>query len=180
MIVLLLLQACIFASSNRSDQQCENHAQCVDGFSCVHNRCRLVDCISSFDCPLKEFCNADFQCASGCNQDLDCFSGERCSQGECIPYECRTSELDCLIGERCIEQKCVEVEPSPCDPCTYADWDQGMGGQRECVIVSYDRTIPCDWRSDEGCVISIYNLYIILYIYYILLLYIIYNLYNIC
>ena len=26
-----------------------------------------------------------------------------------------------------------------------------MGGERECVIVSYDRTIPCDWRLDSGC-----------------------------
>ena len=151
MIVSVLLLACNFLPSKQQYAHCENHAQCETGFSCLHNRCRQVDCISSLDCKLKEFCNSDFQCALGCNQDLDCLSGERCSQRECIQYECRTSELDCLIGERCIEQECVEVEPGPCDPCTYADWEQGIGEERECVIVSYDRTIPCDWRLDEGC-----------------------------
>ena len=148
MMVPFFLYSCTFSSSNPSEQQCENHAQCSSGLSCLNNRCRQVDCISSFDCQLREVCDSDFLCVPGCNQDLDCFSGEMCSQGECVPYECRTSQLDCRIGERCIEQQCIEVEPSPCDPCTYADWEQGMGGERECVIVSYDRTIPCDWRSD--------------------------------
>ena len=23
--------------------------------------------------------------------------------------------------------------------------------KEKCVIVSYDRTIPCDWRTDSGC-----------------------------
>lgn len=151
MMAPLLLLSCTFFASNPPNQQCENHAQCPSGRSCLNNRCRQVDCLSSFDCPLREVCNPDSLCVSGCNQDSDCFPGETCSQAQCVPYECRTSQLDCQIGERCIDQKCIEVEPSPCDPCTYTDWEQGIGDQRECVIVSYNRTIPCDWRLDEGC-----------------------------
>ena len=151
MLTLFLLSSCHFSSAKESPQQCENHAQCELGFSCLNNRCRQVDCISSLDCKLKEFCTSDFECVSGCSQESDCFAGEVCIEGECEQYECRTSELDCLIGERCIDQKCMQVEPSPCEPCTYADWEQGIGGQRECVIVSYNRTIPCEWRTDEGC-----------------------------
>ena len=79
----------------------------------------------------EEYCNSDFQCVAGCVQDGDCMAGEVCIEGSCASYECRTSELDCLIEERCIDQTCTQVEPSPCDPCTYADWEQGMGGQRE-------------------------------------------------
>ena len=149
--MLLILLACHLYSSAPKDLLCENHAECADGSSCISNRCREVGCLSSFDCGLEQYCDEQYQCISGCRDNTDCAAGDNCFEGACAAYECRSAELDCMLGEQCIEKECVMVEPSPCTSCTYEDWEQGMGDGRECVIVSYDRTIPCDWSMDDGC-----------------------------
>ena len=83
--------------------------------------------------------------------DSDCLAGEECLEQQCQTYGCRDAHLDCELGERCLERECVFVEPNPCSSCTYQDWRDGLGNEQECVIVSYNQTIPCDWVQDEGC-----------------------------
>lgn len=119
--------------------------------SCIADVCTNIECSTSFDCALQTYCNEENRCIEGCTQDEDCFAGFSCSEGACSAYECRDAALDCLLGEQCQDGRCQIVEPSPCTPCTYQDWSHGLGSQRECVIVSYNRTIPCDWMTDQGC-----------------------------
>jgi len=150
--VLFFFACTLFTDSTESSStSCQNSAECLSGFSCQENLCTKISCVSSQDCKLQEFCNADNVCIDGCQFDHDCVAGEECIEQQCQEYGCRDPHLDCLLGERCVERECVFVEPNPCSSCTYQDWSTGLGNAQECVIVSYNQTIPCDWALDEGC-----------------------------
>ena len=149
--MLNFLLSCTLSSSKAVMGTCENDADCTRGSSCFNHVCEEIECISSYDCALQMYCDERHRCIEGCSSDIDCFAGFTCLENSCIAYECREAALDCLLGELCVENTCVRAEPSPCAPCTFFDWSQGLGADKECVIVSYDRTIPCNWRTDEGC-----------------------------
>lgn len=151
--MLVFFLACTLSSSTSESKPdvCHNSAECAVGFSCQDQICAPIDCLRSQDCAINEYCGENHVCVEGCRYEDDCYAGEHCLDGQCQSYGCRDAHLDCLLGERCIEQECLFVEPSPCTSCSYADWRDGMGSEQECVIVSYNQTIECDWSTDEGC-----------------------------
>ena len=101
---------------------------------------------------MEMICSDARLCTMGCFEDGDCLAGRLCSEdGMCLEANCRSSQLDCQTGERCIDGACTMISPSPCSSCSYQDWVEGLGEERECVIVSYDTSFLCDWNEDIGC-----------------------------
>lgn len=101
-----LLIACLLASSSCGGLQkleCVDHGSCPEGTGCVEGYCSPVECFSSADCDVFNFCNPSFECQEGCETDDDCTAGDTCDKTShtCSTYGCRSTELDCDYGETC-------------------------------------------------------------------------------
>lgn len=142
------LGACSFLINDPT--YCQNNTECSGTSRCVLGTCIAVECATTYDCPLEHVC-AESNCVSGCSEDKDCLAGRSCIEGYCTEYGCRDTQLDCRIGERCIEGECTLLEPIPCSACTYADWLKEQDLASECMIQSFDVSIACNWRLDQGC-----------------------------
>ena len=118
---LLFLAAC--AGTGKAPE-CQDNADC-NNQACVENQCVDVDCLSSADCSLKEYCHGeDFVCTSGCSEDTDCLAGEMCDveSNTCEPYGCRETELDCPVGDFCNQNtgECYDDPEGTCNTCSAA------------------------------------------------------------
>ena len=160
-IVLLVLMVLVGLSCGRADRRnndpCFDNGDCNDEAAegqeigleaCVDGECKDVDCLSSADCVVGQYCDtegADFACREGCLESSDCFAGQECNEGVCETYGCRSTILDCDFNEICNESS-GECEEAPglqctgCDPAgNYRD-DQGtmntcddtIGGNQLC------------------------------------------------
>ncbi len=120
----------------------------VDIEACRDGDCDNVDCLSSADCVVGNWCDAedeDYICREGCRENSDCFAGQECSDGACVIYGCRSTVLDCGFNEVCNEDTgvCEDAAGLQCTGCDstghYID-DQGtpdpcddeIGGHQIC------------------------------------------------
>ncbi|MEC7987168.1 MAG: hypothetical protein VX278_18510 [Myxococcota bacterium] len=147
----LFFSGCTLQEKKESTGTCENSTECVVGSMCAGGFCIEAECFYSEDCPYSSYCTEDYQCVEGCQNSADCIPGYACEQNLCVEQGCRDSQLDCRIGEICTESECILLEPSPCENCSYSDWLEGLGEERECIIYSYDLSVSCDWSLDSGC-----------------------------
>ena len=116
---------------------CVNSSDCLTGELCVEASCQAVECATSLDCDLEQFCNADYECKDGCAEDDDCFAGDSCNTDtkECETYGCRDTVLDCGIGEFCnpMTSECFTDSRGHC--ASYCSWNDLVYGTTgyECV-----------------------------------------------
>ena len=125
LIPFIFLMALLSGCATGSGPACADNAQCTNQ-ACIEGVCRDVDCLSSSDCQLYEFCNdVDYTCTAGCAEDTDCMAGESCNTdtNTCEDYGCRDTQLDCPIGQFCNASSgdCFDDPYGTCDMCTYND-----------------------------------------------------------
>lgn len=108
-------------------------AEAVDIEACRGGDCDNVECLSSADCVVGNWCDVedeDYVCRPGCQEDGDCFAGQECDDGACVIYGCRSTILDCGFNEICNEDSGVceqadGLQCATCDPVGHYMDDQG-------------------------------------------------------
>ena len=119
---------------------CGNSSDCLEGELCVEQSCQIVDCATSLDCDLEEYCTSNYECVSGCNEDEDCFAGDSCNVAskECESYGCQDTVLDCGIGEFCnpMTAECFQDTRGHCQ--AYCSWDDLVYGTTGYECVNFD------------------------------------------
>ncbi len=146
---------------------CESDADCDDGIACTdRDECDTEvthTCINvTTDCTCATVQNGDACCCTSiggfgtcsggecvvCVTDSDCFEGETCVDGDCVP-DC-AGDKDCGECQTCVDGVCEDVEANtPCDdenPCTEND---------VCIVtcagtVAFDNC-GCDGAEGEFC-----------------------------
>ena len=134
-----LLTSCNIDSGSKEPigggNSCANSADCEEGFLCLESdgvvkECQEAECITSLDCTFQQYCNTNYACLDGCNEDSDCYAGERCNTTSqtCESAGCRDTELDCRTGEYCNTPTgtCIEDSFAHCGSCTSADYDSDV------------------------------------------------------
>lgn len=119
---------------------CVNSSDCLTGELCVEASCQAVECATSLDCDLEQFCNGDYECRDGCAEDEDCFAGDSCNTDtkECESYGCRDTVLDCGIGEFCnpMTAECFTDSRGHCT--SYCSWNDLVYGTTSYECVNFD------------------------------------------
>ncbi|MFO8072772.1 MAG: MopE-related protein [Polyangia bacterium] len=77
---------------------------CGDGQICSGGEC-VDDPCAGADCAGDEYCNADGECVSPCD-DIECPSGWGCVEGECVEDPC--AGVQCPSGQSCEDGECVQ------------------------------------------------------------------------
>jgi hypothetical protein len=158
---LLLLTLAVFLAlscgrpSRRGGTPCFDSGDCndeaadvVDIEACIDGECEDVDCLSSADCVVGQYCDledGDYACREGCQEDRDCFAGQSCQDGTCQTYGCRSTILDCDFNEICDTDsgQCMPASGLQCTGCdpsgNYRDTqgttntcDDTIGGNQLC------------------------------------------------
>jgi hypothetical protein len=128
---------------------CVDAGQCGDMQACIESRCTDVECLSSIDCGLEEYCNTEanaYTCASGCISDSDCPAGKACDTdaNPCETYECRSTDLDCSWGEFCNPSsgECERASGDHCSTCDPYDFfgNGGCSDSASCFTFDYYAT----------------------------------------
>ena len=153
MRVFAVLGALLLTSCSVSTVPCLDNGNCSEGQACVAEVCMDVECLSSSECGLQQFCNtAKYTCDAGCEINADCMAGETCEEGSCEVYGCRDTQLDCFIGEVCnVSTGICEQSPGQhCEPCG----GQSCGTGAECFTFETDAVsgyclVECS--GDEEC-----------------------------
>ena len=106
---------------------CVDNGDCSEGEACLLDVCEPVQCLSSTQCGIREYCDDEtYVCRAGCLEDTDCRAGEACNTGTntCEAYGCRDTQLDCAIGETCnaVTGECVFDNSGHCDTCQPDPW----------------------------------------------------------
>lgn len=104
----------LLACTGGAGGECVDDGNCDDGQACVEATCVDVECLTSEDCDIGNFCHLKTHtCKPGCHEDSDCLAGEQCNQGanQCEQAGCRSTELDCHAGEVCdpVSGQCSDV-----------------------------------------------------------------------
>ena len=134
--LLLLSLVALIASCGRgrrtSGNECFDNGDCndelgsvdvVDIEACRDGECDNVECLSSADCVVGNYCDVedeDYACKEGCQENSDCFAGQECSDNVCVQYGCRSTIIDCGFNETCNEDTGV-CENAPGLQCTGCD-----------------------------------------------------------
>lgn len=139
----------LFASScnpGPATPACVDNGDCGEGEACLLETCTPVDCLSSSDCRIREYCDDEtYVCRAGCSSDTDCIAGEACdlASNTCESYGCRDTELDCAIGEHCsaVTGECTRDPKGHCDRCSPDPWGfdvQGTCRDNEAFCLTFD------------------------------------------
>jgi hypothetical protein len=126
-LFLPLFIGCDVNNGSSPEGDCTDHGQCGEMQACIENSCTDVECLSSSDCPLHNFCDKElnrYACNAGCEGDDDCVAGEECHEdyGTCEEYDCRETDLDCEYMENCVNGECRADTSGHCQPCDPTDW----------------------------------------------------------
>jgi hypothetical protein len=102
----LLLLPLLAACSGAGSPDCTDNGQCGEGQACVGQACTDVECLSSEQCDIQQYCRTkdeSYACTDGCVLDEDCAAGESCdvAHRRCTSYGCRSTVLDCPVGTTC-------------------------------------------------------------------------------
>ncbi|MEO1268791.1 MAG: hypothetical protein AAFX99_11880 [Myxococcota bacterium] len=140
---------------------CRADGDCPYAQECIQGLCTPIEgfCLRNSDCQSGFVCSRDMQICveSGteieCINTGDCFAGEICVGGACVPEpeDACTSSADCFAGEICTNGNCVpEPEPdctrnSDCAPMQVCSGGTCVDTGPECVFNS-------DCRDDRICV----------------------------
>jgi Cys-rich repeat protein len=85
--------------------ECLSDANCHPGASrCEAAAHRCVECLPSNDnCPVGNYCRADFVCERGCK------TGANCPSGQCVNHSCTacTADSQCAAGNVCDNGTCI-------------------------------------------------------------------------
>ncbi len=128
MRVFAVLSALLFTSCGSQSVSCFDNGNCPEGQACLAEVCMDVECLSSSECGLQQFCNtAHYTCDAGCEINADCMAGETCKEGVCESYGCRDTQLDCFIGEICNLSTgiCEQAEGQHCESCSGISCEEG-------------------------------------------------------
>ncbi|MFK7929258.1 MAG: hypothetical protein AB8H79_13780 [Myxococcota bacterium] len=130
----LLTLAFLSSCGTRAPLGCIDNGDCEEREACVLEVCQPVECLSSTECGIREYCDDEtFVCRAGCLEDEDCRAGEACETetNTCEVYGCRNTELDCAFGETCsaVSGECIYDNRGHCDSCTVDFW---TGAQGDC------------------------------------------------
>lgn len=146
------LAGCFYRVDRRGGDPCFDTGDCndeinttggeVDIEACIDGECEDVDCLSSTDCVVGQYCDVEddaFRCREGCETDGDCFAGQSCVEGSCAAYGCRSTILDCDFNEVCDVDsgQCVEAsgpQCAQCDPLGNQIDNQGTSTQCDDVL----------------------------------------------
>jgi len=124
-MILLFSVAFLLSSCGVTEVACVDNGNCAEGQACVAEVCLDVECLSSSECGLQQYCDTvdSYSCLSGCEMDADCMAGETCNEGTCEVYGCRDTQLDCFIGEVCNSATgiCEQDPGAHCAECTTND-----------------------------------------------------------
>ncbi|MCA9516720.1 MAG: OmpA family protein [Myxococcales bacterium] len=141
----------------RDDSQCTKLDACM---TCVANECvkRAGCCKSDLDCPNgKCFKNPGNPSGPGtcqeCGNDSHCPSGQKCSNGSCVPDIACTDDSFCPDGQKCINGKCIV---SSCEPTqVYFDFNEYVIRlDQESVVQANASCISkttARWRAEGHC-----------------------------
>jgi hypothetical protein len=145
-------------------RDCIDNGGCYEGEACVNEQCVSVDCVTSSECALEQFCDpASYVCSDGCLEDVDCLAGDECNvaTGQCESAGCRATELDCPIGEFCETDEssadfgvCYDDPRPHCELCDATE-NNTCSGASECFIVEAgdscqnDADCPSGWTCDR-------------------------------
>lgn len=135
---------------------CTDHGQCGEMQACIEFTCTDVECITSADCPLHNFCDQEedrFLCLAGCESDNDCIAGESCDPEThtCEEYACRSTELDCPVGHTCnaTTGDCTAVAALCRQSCDVYAMGNSCGGGTSCQVTDWGDETSCS--RDQDC-----------------------------
>jgi len=106
--------------------QCTDNTQCTGEEACIRGKCKPVDCLSSRECDIEQFCDPQaYTCVDGCQYNSDCHPTDRCDPTTltCVPRQCRDTATDCPGGAFC-DTDSGECYPDPdpdCARCSSSD-----------------------------------------------------------
>lgn len=112
--------------------ECTDNTFCLDQQACIDGKCKDVECLSSSECAIEQFCSPQtYTCEDGCQFNTDCYVTDRCDPDlqQCVTKSCRSTALDCPGGYRCdtaTGQCYLDVAPH-CERCS-APNQCGEGG----------------------------------------------------
>lgn len=132
--LLVLLAGC-----EQGAPECVDNGGCPEGQACIEDQCEEVECVSSSQCSLHQFCDTKaWVCRQGCGDDDDCRAGETCDAADhkCKRYGCRDTQLDCEIGEVC-DEGTGECTVDPRKHCTRCDPMEELLGTQPCGPKGY-------------------------------------------
>ena len=113
---------CLQGLCSPIDGFCLRNSDCQSGFVCSRDQqvCveegSEVECVTTGDCFAGEICSGGAcvpEPEPDCVDASDCFAGEICSGGECVTDpgpECTRND-ECGIGEVCTGGECVDADP---------------------------------------------------------------------
>jgi len=130
--MLIWLFAC-----NVGKTQCLDNGQCSDGQACIDEVCHDVDCLTSEDCDISQYCAANFTCKTGCKDNDDCLAGQVCDTSirQCVEAGCEQTELDCHVGEVCdpVSGTC-NADDATCEQTCHIYDSPNCGGGAQCFF----------------------------------------------
>lgn len=103
-------------SGGNLGEDCTARTDCASGLACVSGECtndtsgrtvtgsmcKVIGCLSDFDCGDNNIC-IEGLCAQSCGNDDDCGSSNVCVSQICV--DCADND-DCGIGGRCVDNTC--------------------------------------------------------------------------
>jgi hypothetical protein len=158
-LFLPVVIGCEVGSGTGPGGDCTDHGQCGELQACIANACTDVQCLTSADCALHNYCNTTedrFECLAGCESNEDCIAGEECHPDyhTCEEYGCRSTELDCPVGHTCntTTGDCVATSGLCTETCDVYD-RPNCGAGASCQVA--DSTNECsqdrDCEQGYGC-----------------------------
>ncbi len=150
LVVAVGLSACgdgVKAGECTSNADCEGIAVCTD-----EGTCDEVECLTSNDCDIFQYCDGENDCQDGCDEDADCLAGFSCDTDthECEEYGCRSTQLDCEYGQYCdqVTGTCYDDDRDLCSTCDIFSGGGCAGG--DCYVSSVsEQTCDIDFNGAD-------------------------------